>query len=108
VFSRVANHQTLETLTDRTLNFGARVLQQFSPYVAEGSLPLLELVGRASEQLVLVAAGGLRDSYEPRYLRHLERYSPFRFSVAEEQRRRLGRVRGLMWRLVDLVAGPAE
>ena len=91
VFSQTARRWPLDRLTDRTLEFRARVLERLSAIDAPEAEPLLDLVKRSSLHLILSAAGQASPLYSKSYIRELEAHSPFRFPFLLRQRKRLAR-----------------
>ena len=105
VFSRaVAEGEKLDAVTDRTFRFGVRVLEDLDGFGVPDAAPLRELIRSSLVQGVVSTAGRLGKLYSRPYLRALEAHSPFRFSFAGKQRRRLERRRAGLARLFDSLA----
>ncbi|HVP90765.1 MAG TPA: hypothetical protein VMS75_06050 [Terriglobales bacterium] len=102
VFSRaIADVETLDAVTDRTFRFGVRVLGGLGGFGVPDAAPLRELIRSSLVQGVVSTAGRFTRLYSRAYLRALEAHSPFRFSFAKKQRRRLERRRAGLARLFD-------
>lgn len=108
IFSQSARRWTLDALTNRTFHFGAQVLQGLDGFDAPDLAPLKELM-RDSTALLLVDAVGRADRlYSRRYRRELETHSPFRFSALSKRRKKLGRQRVSLLRLIEAFATPDD
>ncbi len=102
VFSgAVADGEKLDAVTDRTFRFGVRVLEGLDGFGVPDAAPLRELIRSSLVQGVVSTAGRFGKLYSRPYLRALEAHSPFRFSFAKKQRRRLERRRAGLARLFE-------
>ncbi len=99
VFSRLAGREPLDAVTDRTLRFGARVLEGLDVFGSPDAEPLKELIRSSLVQGAASTAGRFGRLYTRPYLRELEAHSPFRFSFYSRQRRKLARRRAALARL---------
>jgi hypothetical protein len=106
LFSQTAGRWPLDTLTNRTLHFGARVLEGLDGFGAPGSEPLKELIRRGAVQALVGSAGSTGRLYSRSYLEQLEAHSPFRFSFINKQRQKLFRQRGAWMRLFESLVTP--
>lgn len=101
IFSLAAGREPLDAVTDRTLRFGARVLERLGAFGVPDAEPLRELVRSSLRQGVVNSAGRFGHLYSRYYLRALEAHSPFRFSFNNRQRRKLQRRRAAFARLFE-------
>jgi hypothetical protein len=101
VFSLAAGKGPLDAVTDRTLRFGAKVLERLDGFGVPDAEPLRELVRSSLSQGVVTTAGRFPPLYTRRYLKGLETHSPFRFSFNNKQRRKLVKRRAAFARLFE-------
>ena len=106
VFSQAATKWPLDSITNRTLQFGARVLERLDCFGAAGAEPLKELMRRSAVLLVATAAGRARAYHSKAYIQELEAHSPFRFSFLAKQSARMSRQRVSLMRLIEAFAVP--
>ena len=104
VFSHTAGHKALDILTNRTFQFGAKVLERLDCFDAPGIEPLKELMKMSAVMLIIDAAGRANGLYTNRYHRELETHSPFRFSFLRKRRKKLARRRVSLMRLIEAFA----
>jgi hypothetical protein len=69
----------LDSITNRTLHFGFRVMDSLSCFAAPGSEPFKEVMRRAVTLSFAKAVGGSAGLYTPAYVVEIEQYMPFRF-----------------------------
>jgi hypothetical protein len=108
IFSQTARRWPLDALTNRTLHFGARVLEGLDSFDAPGSEPLKELIRKSAAQALINSAASAGQFYTRSYLRELEAHSPFRFSRLNKQRQKLFRQRAALMRLFEAFAAPGN
>jgi hypothetical protein len=108
LFSQTAGRWPLDALTNRTLAFGARVLEGMDAFDAPGCEPLKELIRYSAVQLVIGAAGSAKRFYSRSYLEQIETHSPFRFASEGRQMQKLTRQRAGLTRLYEAFAGGIE
>jgi hypothetical protein len=104
IFARRAKMGNLDSLTDRLLAFGVKILEGLAPFAAGNAGPLQELVRSSLIQGVVSTAGRAGKRHGRRYLRGIEAYAPFRFSFSERERRKLTRRRAALMRLFEAFA----
>ena len=84
IYSGLVGQQSLDTLANRTFDFGYKILRGLDCFdVAEA---VRELIRHGANLLLLDAIGRMDGYFSPFYLHELESYSPFRFSFLNEQR----------------------
>ena len=105
VFSQAAGREPLDSLTDRAVCFGSRIMDGLGGFAVPGSEPLQELMKSATLRVLISSAGQAPRHYGRPYLKTLETHSPFRFSFSSRQRRKLVRRRALLKRLFEASAG---
>jgi hypothetical protein len=96
LFSRAAERGPLDELTNRTLNFGRRVMERI-----EGKGALQDLLRSSSRSIIIRCAGQAGEMYTAPYLDRLETYSPFRFAFLRDRREKLARRSGLLMKVFD-------
>jgi hypothetical protein len=101
VFTQEAAHGPLDQITNRTLRFGARVMEGLGAFDAPGTDPLKALMTRSTELLLVEAAGQAGRLYSRSYRRELESCSPLRFSALDRARGKLNRQREKLERLAE-------
>jgi len=106
VFSQTAGRWPLDTLTNRTFHFGAKVLEGLGCFDAPGVEPLKELMRTSAVMLLINAASRASRLYTRSYLRELEAHSPFRFSFLSKSRKKLARQRASLMRMIEAFAAP--
>ncbi len=106
IFSQTARHGSLESLTNRTLHFGLKVLEGLACFDTPGAEPVKELIQRSAVQLITGAAGRAPQHYRQGYLCELEAHSPFRYSFLARQGEKLARQRVSLMRLIEAFASP--
>ena len=104
VFSQTARRWPLDAITNRTLQFGRRVLELLPCFDAPEAEPFKELMRRSATLLVVLAAGRAARLHTRDYIRELEGRSPFRFAFLEKQSRRLARQRISLMRMIEAFA----
>ena len=108
VFSQSARRWTLDALTNRTFHFGDQVLQRLDGFDAPDLMPLKELMRESTVLLLVDAVGRANRLFSRRYRRELETHSPFRFSALNKRRKKLGRQRVSLLRLIEAFATPED
>ena len=104
VFSQADGRWPLDTLTDKTFDFGYRVLQGLDSFGPGGPVALKELMVRSARTLLINAVGRSGRSFTRTYRREAETHSPFRFAFLRRCRKRLERERVSIARLVQAFA----
>ncbi len=104
VFSQTAERWPLDGLTNRTLAFGAKVLECLNAFDAPGLDPLKELMKRSALLLLIEAAGHAARLYSQSYLRELETHSPTRFPFQRKLRQKLSHQQKPLARLIEALA----
>ena len=99
IYSQPAGHWTLDALVNRTFHFGRNVLIRLDCFDMDESVR--ELIRRGADLLLIDAIGRTERYYSGAYLRALEAYSPFRFSLLNEQRNDFFRRHGSLVKLMD-------
>lgn len=88
LYTQAARHEPLDALTNRTLQFGRRVMAGMDK-LRNGKPILKELLRRSSQMLLIRSAAGVRELYTGEYLEKLERYSPFGFEFMRRREQEL-------------------
>jgi hypothetical protein len=99
IYSQSAGQLPLDTLANRTFNFGRKVLSQLDCFKIEESVR--ELIRRGADLLLLDAIGSMDGYFSRSYLHELEAYSPFRFSFLKEQRADFLKRHGSLGKLME-------
>lgn len=89
VFSQMAHHWPLDTVTSRTILFGNGLLDAMGRFNAPGLEPLEEIMRRCILPLMINSAGRVGYLYSRRYLDELERHFPYRFLRLKQLRRKV-------------------
>lgn len=99
VYSQPAGHWSLDTLANRTIHFGRKVLMGLDCFDVEESVR--KVIRRGADMLLLDTIGRTDRYYSQPYLRELEAHSPFRFSFLNKQRNDFFRRHGSLVRLME-------
>jgi len=91
LFSQSAGRWPLNSLTNRTINFGFHVLETMEFFDNPKIDALKELLIFSAILLPVEAAGNAGRYYSRRYIKELEAHSPFRFGFLRKLRRNLAR-----------------
>ncbi len=91
LFSQSARRWPLDSLTNRTFNFGFNVLETMDCFDNPRIEALKELLIFSAILLPVEAAGNAGRFYTRRYIKELEAHSPFRFASLRKLRRKLAR-----------------
>lgn len=102
VYSQVAGHGALDSLTNRTFHFGSKVLEQLAGFDLDGSLH--EMIRRGARSILLDTASRAAQYYTPAYLQKLETHSPFRFSFLNKQRKDFTQRNSSILKLIETFA----
>ena len=108
VFSHAAGRWPLDSLTDRALRFGRRVLAGLERWEGPNVAALRELIHLSTVQLLLQAAGSASRYHTREYLQSLEPHSPFRFAFLRRQRRKTAGRYPMLMRLLEIFAQGTE
>lgn len=85
-FSQASGQTSLDELTNRTFNFGIRIMNQINCF-GGSNLGSLKSLMEKSIKILLIESVGLNDKfYSTEYAHQIERYSPFRSSYLKKQR----------------------
>jgi hypothetical protein len=95
----------LDDPTGRALAVGAAVLARLSCFDAPEAAPVRDIMVRSLPLTIADAAASFPALYGARYLRALERRSPFRFACLAAERRRLSRANGSLTGLLERFIG---
>lgn len=102
VYSEAAGHKPLDTLTNRTIHFGQKVLERLDCFeIAE---PVKDLIRSGATSILIDTASRAERFYTPAYLLELEAHSPFRFSFLNKQRKDFARRNGSLVKLIETFA----
>lgn len=88
VFSQAVSHETLESVTNRTIVFGNGLLDAMSRFHISGLETLEEIMRKCITPLMIDSAGRVGHLYSHHYLSELEKHSPYRFSQLKKLRRK--------------------
>lgn len=102
LFTAAAAHGTLDEITNRTLHFSQRVMEQMTD-LPNASASLQRLLARSSRLLLIRSAANAPDAYTTEYLSELEKHSPFRFDFLRDREQRFLRRRRSYARLFEQV-----
>lgn len=110
LFSLSAEHEPLDTLTNRLMHFGGRVMMAMHDLSSPATLPLRQMISRSCLSFLVRSAGEAGEFYSPEYTAEIETLSPFRFAFLNDRRKRFARHSGLMARLFEafLAGDPSE
>ena len=103
VFSMTTRHWFLDEVTNRTFHFASSVLHCMDSFEGPDVMVLKEIFARGIGLVLIDGAGRHSGYYSRQYLTELEKFLPFRFSNLSKQRRRLGRYKLTMGKLMELV-----
>ncbi len=111
LFSSAAGREPLDEVTNRTFQFGDRVMAQMAG-LPSSDARLNSLLARSSRALLMRSVANLPELYTKPYLAELEKYSPYRFAFLREREREFAKRsrsygKRLEWLLQALAAEPA-
>lgn len=110
LFSRAAaSREPLDSLTNRLMQFGGRVMMQMHDLPGVGALPLRQLITRSCLSFLVRSAGEAGTHYTGAYTAAIESLSPFRFAFLSDRRKKFARHRGLVAKLFEaFLAGDVD
>jgi hypothetical protein len=91
VFSLTAGRWPLDAVTNRAMHFGNGLLEAMRGFDAAGLDTLEEIMHKCITPLVIDSAARVGNLYSPRYLKELERHSPYRFGQMKKMRREVSK-----------------
>jgi hypothetical protein len=101
LYSQPAGHWPLDGLANRTFHFGCNVLERLDCLDIEETI--CEVIRRGANLSLIDTIARTDRFYTEAYLRELEAYSPFRFSILKEQRDSFIKRHGSLARLMETV-----
>ena len=102
LYSQPSGHWTLDALTNRTIHFGGKILEQLDNF--EAGRPLKQLIWRGTRSIFVDTASRVPQFYSSAYLQTLEAHSPFRFAFLNKQRKDFARRNGSLVKLIETFA----
>lgn len=94
-FSQASQQTSLDELTNRTFNFGVRIMDQINCFKGSNLESLKSLMEKSIKILLIESVGLNNKFYSRSYTRKIENYSPFRFSYLKKRGSRLSTNQGL-------------
>jgi len=94
-FSQASQQTSLDELTNRTFNFGVRIMDQINCFKGSNLESLKSLMEKSIKILLIESVGLNNKFYSRSYTRKIENYSPFRFSYLKKRGNRLSTNQGL-------------
>jgi hypothetical protein len=94
-FSQASQQTSLDELTNRTFNFGVRIMDQINCFKGSNLDSLKSLMEKSIKILLIESVGLNNKFYRRSYTQKIEEYSPFRFSYLKRRRSRLSTNQGL-------------
>ncbi|MBE3089103.1 MAG: class 1 isoprenoid biosynthesis enzyme [Actinobacteria bacterium] len=94
-FSQASQQTSLDELTNRTFNFGVRIMDQINCFKGSNLDSLKSLMEKSIKILLIESVGLNNEFYRRSYTQKIEEYSPFRFSYLKKRRSRLSTNQGL-------------
>jgi len=101
LFSQVAGHWPLDSLTNRLFHFGRRVLQPVEDFKGKDVQTLREMIWKCIDPLLIDFASRNLEYYSKRYLKELQNHFPFGYRDLAKNRRQLEKKRFNAMDLVD-------
>jgi hypothetical protein len=101
VFAQTARRLPLDPLSVRSAHLNERVLAGAAGIVVSAALPLVEMMQRSGQLLLLDAVGRARALHSASFAREAERRFPFRYPAIARARRRIARQRVSFMRLIE-------
>jgi hypothetical protein len=86
VFSVTAGRWLLDSITNRTFQFGRQVVDRLACFDAPGAEPVKQMMRDTAFRLLIEAAGSAARFFSKPYVQELEAHSPFRFSFLGQRR----------------------
>ncbi|MEL7563192.1 MAG: class 1 isoprenoid biosynthesis enzyme [Dehalogenimonas sp.] len=80
------NAASLESLTNRAIAFGTRVMDYLDGFTAPGIDPLKEVIHMSVTDLMIGAAAPNQELFSSEYVRRIEAHFPFRFNYIKKVR----------------------
>jgi hypothetical protein len=109
LFSLGAGLEPLDGLTNRTMQFGGRVMVMMHELPGVDCLALRQLISRSSLSFMIRSAGDAAELHSTAYLDTIQALSPFRFEFLRERQRRFASHGALLARLFEaFLAGSDE
>lgn len=93
VFSQALGRWRLDEVTNRTLHFGARVVEILANGAPPSLDPLMSLFADAVPLILIQAAAGQRRYFSRDYVLNMQAHYPLRFAAMDSRRKRLSRKR---------------
>ncbi len=100
-FSQVCRQTSLDKLTNRTFNFGKRIMGNTDCFKGSNRDCLKSLIEKSTRILLIESIGLNNEFYSRPYLKKIEEYSPFRFSYLKKRRSSLSSDRDSLIKLMD-------
>ena len=94
-FSQASQQTSLDELTNRTFNFGVRIMDQINCFKGSNLESLKSLMEKSIKILLIESVGLNNKFYSRSYTRKIENYSPFRFSYLKKRGNHLSTNQGL-------------
>ena len=85
IFSNEAGKRMLDALANRLYHFGEEVILGVESLDVEKLDPIVELMKRTNELLIINSVGFANEYYSSSYIRQIECYSPFSFSFLQKR-----------------------
>ena len=100
-FSQASKQTLLDKLTNRTFNFGIRIMDQINCFKGSNLDSLKSLIEKSIKILLIESVGLNNKFYGRTYVQEIEEYSPFRFSYLKKRRSSLSSDRDLFMKEIE-------
>jgi hypothetical protein len=101
LFSQTSRAWPLDNLTNRTINYGQKILDRLELAANPSLKPLADLMKISVVPLLIEAASDASCFFSDAYMRVLQAHFPLRFAFLRQQRRRLFRRRSILQKLFE-------
>lgn len=100
-FSQALSQTSLDEFTNRTFNFGTKVMDHINCFKGS-NLDSLKSLMEKSIKILLIESVGFNDKFYNRsYTQEIDKYSPFRFSYLKKRRNSISTNQGLFMKKVE-------
>ncbi len=100
-FSQASQQTSLDELTNRTFNFGVRIMDQINCFKGSNLDSLKSLIEKSIKILLIESVGLNNKFYGRTYTQEIEKYSPFRFSYLKKRRSSVSSDRDLFMKEIE-------
>ena len=103
LFSQTVPYWPLDNLTNRIFHFRRAIFDNLNSFNSKGTSTLKELVSQCLDPLLIDIVGRAGNYYSRAYMREMEQHISFRFAALKKQRKKLGRQKIGIGKLVETI-----